>query len=270
MAKLENYQDRVVIVTGASSGIGRELARQLAARGATVALVARRTDRLDEEVSAIRSAGGKASAHPCDVCDRTAVNRVCQAVLKLYGRIDVLVNNAGYGRHVLFKDHEVEDIERMMQTNYMGVVYWMKAVLQPMRDRGEGFILNFSSFAGVVSQPDESAYCATKFAFAGLSESVSYELRPLNIQVSTAYPVLVKTELFTNEVMARMPKESLNGFMDVGDFVKQTLHEFEKGQINILIPKRYAWVQKLKALFPTMMGNKISAVKLEGLPDVTS
>src|SRR5439155_23140 len=103
----------------------------------------------------------------CDVAEGSSVERVVKAVLDRWGRVDLLVNNAGYGRHVLFKDHDVADIERMMRTNYLGTVYATKAVLPDMRGRGRGWIVNVSSVAGKLGQPDEAAYSASKFAVAG-------------------------------------------------------------------------------------------------------
>src|SRR5207247_6377619 len=123
-----------------------------------------------------------------------------------FGSVDLLVNDAGYGRHVLFKDHDAADIERMMRTNYLGVVWATKAVLPAMRARRRGWIVNISSVAGKLGQPDEAAYSASKFAVTGLSEGLSYELAPLGIHVMTVYPALVRTEMFTPEVMARMPR----------------------------------------------------------------
>src|SRR5213593_1965647 len=122
MAGLTDYQGTAGIVTGASSGIGAQLARDLAARGMRVALLARRADRLAALADEIRRGGAEAS------------------VLERFGRVDLLVNDAGYGRHVLFKDHDAADIERMMRTNYLGVVWATKAVLPAMRARRRGWI----------------------------------------------------------------------------------------------------------------------------------
>lgn len=267
MASNTLYQNRVAVVTGASSGIGTAMALEIARRGAKVALVARRQERLDELKEQVEKAGGQATAVACDVADKASVAAAHARVQEQLGSVDILVNNAGYGRHILFKDHDVADIERMMQTNYMGTVYWLKEVLPGMLQRGSGRILNLSSFAGIVAQPDEAAYAASKFAVAGLSESMAYELEPHGIQVSCAYPVLVRTEMFTDEIMNRMPKSTHESFISPEDFVVRTLAGFDAAEKHIVVPGKFAWVHKLKVLFPTLIGRKVAQVKLAGLPD---
>src|SRR5690242_2058807 len=229
MAGFTDYRGSAGIVTGASSGIGEQLARDLAARGMRVALVARRADRLQALAEEVRRAGGEAIAVPSDVGDRRAVEAAVGTAVGRFGRLDLLVNNAGYGRHVLFKDHDVADIERMMQTNYLGTVYATKAVLPTMRARGRGWIVNVASVAGKLGQPDEAAYSATKFAVAGLSEALSYELAPLGIHVMTVYPALVRTEMFTPDVIARMPKQATR-FLEPPEFSRHVLRALEQGQ----------------------------------------
>src|SRR6058998_637166 len=179
MPGFTGYRGAVGVVTGASSGIGAQLARDLAQRGMRVALLARREERLRELAEELVKRGGEAVAIACDVADRASVDGAIRGVVERYGQVDLLVNNAGYGRHVLFKDHDVADIERMMRTNYLGTVYGVHAVLPAMRARGRGWIVNIASVAGKLGQPDEVAYSATKFAVTGLSEGLAFELTPL-------------------------------------------------------------------------------------------
>ncbi len=268
MAGLINYSEKVAVITGASSGMGAELAGQLAQKGMRVALVARRTDRLEALADQIGQGGGTASVHPCDVADRNCVASSCQEIIEQYSQLDLLVNCAGYASHILFKDHDVDDIERMMLTNYMGTVYWIKQALPVMRDQGGGWILNFSSFAGLVPQVDEAAYTATKFAVTGLSEALACEFEPLGIHVMCVHPVLVRTEMFTPEVIARMPKETEKRFMAVDKFVAKILKALERGEHSIVLPRGYRGVVILKSLLPKMMTRKIGSVRLEALNDV--
>ena len=138
--RLRDLGGKRAVVTGASSGIGETLAREIARRGARVALVARRAERLAALAEEIESAGGAATAFPCDVADRAAVERTAAEVEAAFGGVDLLVNNAGFGRHVLFIDHDVDDIEAMTRANLLGTVYWTKSLLAGMRERGAGWL----------------------------------------------------------------------------------------------------------------------------------
>lgn len=257
----------VAVVTGASSGIGAASARALAARGMHVALVARRANRLAAGVAAIEAEGGRASAHPCDVGDPAAVVRCAGEIAATHGPVALLVNAAGYAVHALFVDHSLDQVEGMIRVNYLGTVAWIKAVLDDMRAAGRGRILNVSSFAGQLAQPDESGYSASKFAVTGLSEAIHHELAPLGITVTCVHPVLVRTEMFDDAVLARMPERTRDSFIDADAFACEALKALDRGEAIVTIPRRYGLVPRLKALFPKRMGRTIARVKLEGLPD---
>jgi len=256
---------RVALVTGASSGIGRALAQALAVRGARVALLARRHDRLEELACEIAAAGGEARAFACDVSERAAVEAARAGVEAALGPVEILVNAAGYVRHVLFADHEPEDVERMLRTNTLGTVFWIQAVLPAMRAARRGWIVNVSSLAGLLPQPDEAAYSASKHAVTGLSEALSYELEREGIRVLVVHPVLVRTEMFTPEVMARMPAGSERRFISAGRFAEETLRALARGDRSAVIPRRYRGAVLLRALSPVWMGNLMARVKLRGL-----
>jgi short-subunit dehydrogenase len=270
MAGLTRFRESVGIVTGASSGIGAQLARDLAARGMRVALLARRADRLRELAAAIAAAGGEAIAVPCDVADRAAVEGAVRLVTDRYGAVDLLVNNAGYGRHVLFKDHDVADVERMMRTNYLGTVYTTKAVLPGMRARRRGWIVNISSVAGKLGQPDEVAYSASKFAVTGFSEGLGYELAPLGIHVMVVYPALVRTEMFTPEVLARMPPSSTRSFVEPPVFSQQVLRALERGRYEVTVPRYVGLGYVVRLLLPGLYRRITTRLRLPVLPDLTT
>ena len=269
MAGLADYRNRVAVVTGASSGLGAQLARDLAAKGATVALLARRKDRLDALAAEIERSGGRAAGFACDVADRTSVEAAIAAVHARFGRIDLLVNNAGYVTHALFKDHDVADIERIMQTNFLGVVYACKAVLPLMRARGEGWIVNFSSVAGKLGQPDEAAYSASKFAVAGFSEGISYELDPLGIHVMCVHPALVRTEMFTDEVLARMPERAKRTFIEPPEFTRHVLRALERGAYEVTVPWYVKIAYVMRAVLPGLHRRITANLRLPALPDLT-
>ena len=268
MPGLTDYRDTVGIVTGASSGIGAQLARDLAARGMRVGLLARRAERLAALADEIGRAGGQALAAPCDVGEQPSVEAAVRAVVERFGRLDLLVNDAGYGRHVLFKDHDVADIERMMRTNYLGTVYATKAALPALRARGRGWIVNVSSVAGKLGQPDEAAYSATKFAVAGLSEGLAYELAPLGIHVMTVYPALVRTEMFTPDVLARMPPSALRSFVEPPAFSAAVLRALGRGRHEVTVPGYVGIAYVVRALLPGFHRWMTARIRLPVLPDL--
>ena len=270
MAGLADYTGRTALISGASSGIGAELARQVARRGARVALVARRRERLDQLSREISGAGGQSSIHVCDVANRTEVEATHRAVQEKWGGVDLLINNAGSNHHALFKDLDVGEIERMTQTNYLGPVYWMKSVLPSMQERGRGWIINMSSLAGLIPQPDEAAYSATKFAVAGLSEGLSYELEPLGIHVMTVYPALVRTEMFTPEVLARMPAGAERSFVEPPEFCRQVLHALARGRFEVTVPRYVGIAYAVRALLPGFHRRMTKRIRLPKLPDLTT
>jgi short-subunit dehydrogenase len=267
---LTDFRDRVAVVTGASSGIGAQLARDLAGRGAHVALLARRADRLEQLADELGQSGVTALPVVCDVADRGAVDAALERIVRQLGHVDLLVNNAGYGAHVLFKDHDVADIERMVRTNVLGVVYTIKAVLPTMRSRRQGWIVNFSSVAGKLGQPDEAVYSATKFAVNGLSEGLSYELAPLGIHVMTVYPALVRTEMFTDAVMARMPKGSARSFLEPPEFTREVLRALGRGEFEVTVPRYVKIGYAVRTMFPSLHRRITRRIRLPVLPDLTS
>ena len=269
MAQSIDYSTSVAVVTGASGGIGRALALELSRRGARVALVARRRDRLDALAAEIAASGGQASVHICDVSDLAAVESACSDVVQTWGGIDLLFNNAGYVRHVLLKDHALDDIDRMTRTNYLGTVAWMKNALPTMRSKGRGWIVNISSFAGVLPQVDEAAYSATKAAVTAISEVAGHEFAPLGISVLAVHPVLVRSEMFTDEVMARMPRGTEGRFIEADAFCLELLRALERGETSVVIPRKFGAVPWLKGLLPGFFGRIMARTRTEVLSDLT-
>lgn len=268
MAGLRNLKGRTAVVTGASSGLGRGLAKALAARGARVALAARREDRLRDVAAEIESAGGEAVVIPCDVGSPEAIESAARKVLADWGHVDLLVNAAGYARHVLFKDQEPADAEKMMRVNYFGVANWIRAVLPAMRERGQGWIMNLSSFAGRLGQPDEATYAATKFAVTGLTESLAMELEPYGIHVMCVYPVLVRTEMFDEPTIERMPEQTRNSFIEVDEFCETVLAALARGAYEVTVPRKFGLVYLVRLLFPGMMRRQTAAIRLPILPEL--
>lgn len=201
-------QSKVVVITGASSGIGRATALQFAAEGARVALLARRQALIETLAKEIEQAGGKAIAIPTDVTNREQVQAAVTIIEKLWQRIDVLINNAGYGVYGTVENCEPEDFEGQIQVNYLGVVYTTKAFLPLMRRQRSGTIINVSSICGKVVTPLDSGYCASKFALNAFTTILRKELENTGISVCLVCPGFTETG-WENAVVQRSNRSPL-------------------------------------------------------------
>ncbi|PJK09920.1 oxidoreductase [Lysobacteraceae bacterium NML08-0793] len=191
-----NIENKVVVITGASSGLGEATARHLAALGAKVVLGARRIERLDKLAADIKAQGGEALAVAMDVARREDVEALAQAALEAFGRIDVLINNAGIMPGALLSARKVDEWDKMIDVNIKGVLYGIAAVLPDMLARQSGHIINLSSVAGLrVSSGGGTVYSATKFAVKAISEGLRAEMAEHNIRVTTLYPGAIESEL---------------------------------------------------------------------------
>ena len=191
---MSEIQNKVVIITGASSGLGEATAKRLAASGAKLMLAARREDRLKELVAAIAQTGGTANYLVTDVTDRAQVEALAKQTLSTYGRIDVLVNNAGLMPLSPLDQIKVEEWDQMIDVNIKGVLYGIAAVLPTMRQQKSGHIINLSSVAGHKVFPGAAVYCATKFAVRAISEGLRLESNG-EIRSTNISPGAVATEL---------------------------------------------------------------------------
>lgn len=195
---MSNTQGKVVIITGASSGLGEATAHRLAKAGAKLMLAARREDRLKDLVSTINNNGGTAKYQVTDVTDRDQVEALAKSTHQAYGRIDVLVNNAGLMPLSPLDETKVDEWDKMIDVNIKGVLYNIAAVLPIMRQQQSGHIINLSSVAGHHVFPAGAVYCATKFAVKAISEGVRLESNG-QIRSTNISPGAVDTEL-TNTI----------------------------------------------------------------------
>jgi short-subunit dehydrogenase len=187
------WSGSVALISGASSGIGAELARQAVARGARVGLLARSTKDLEELQATL---GANAVVATADVTSSASLEAAVAHVTETLGPVDIVVNNAGIGHYGTFLDTDVEDFERMVQTNYLGAVRLLKATLPAMVARRRGHVVSVGSISGRIGSPFEPAYSASKFALTGLTEALSVELSPFGIGVSLVNPGPVQTPFF--------------------------------------------------------------------------
>lgn len=189
-----SLRETVVIVTGASSGIGAATAVACGREGMRVTLAARRKDRLERVADAVRAAGGEARAVPTDVTDEAAVRALVDGTVAACGRLDVLINNAGAGLLATVAQTSAAEFEALMRLNFLGAVYGVLAALPYMRRRGAGHIVNVASVVGKRASPFRAAYVASKFALVGFSEALRIELRGEGIHVTCVCPIGTATE----------------------------------------------------------------------------
>jgi NADP-dependent 3-hydroxy acid dehydrogenase YdfG len=190
-----NIEGKVVVITGASSGLGEATARLLSAQGASVVLGARRVDRIQPLADELIGRGGKALAVATDVTQRDQVQKLVDAAVQTYGRVDVMLNNAGLMPQAPLERLKVDEWDRMIDVNIKGVLYGIAAALPYMKQQKAGHIINVSSVAGHKVGPGFAVYAATKHAVRALSEGLRQEVKPYNIRTTVISPGAVATEL---------------------------------------------------------------------------
>jgi len=241
------------------------LSLRLAKEGARVALCARRAAELESLAAEIRAVGGEAHVLPCDVSDRAAVENVCAQALSQLGRVDILFNNAGYGHHRTFLEWDIADIERMMRVNYLGSVYFAKALLPQMVERRTGWVVFVASVAGKIGTPEESAYAATKFAMVGLAEALSIELEDAGVHVLTVCPGVIRTPFFDEEALARMPPVSRNQFVEPEKLVDAIFKALARGRHELTYPGKLAVAYVVKAVAPEFMRRQVKRTTIDAI-----
>jgi len=189
-----NVEKKVIVITGASSGIGEATAKLLAKHGATVVLGARRSDRLEAIAKEIRTAGGTAEYQTLDVTQRSQLEAIVQFAQSKFGRVDVLINNAGVMPLSALDQLKVDEWDRMIDVNIKGVLYGIAAVLPVMKAQKTGQIINLSSIGGHAVSPTAAVYCATKFAVGAISEGLRQEVGG-DIRVTVISPGVTESEL---------------------------------------------------------------------------
>jgi len=204
MNGMKNLKDKVVVVTGAGSGIGRATALAFAGEGAELVLADISPERLEEVSAEIERMGAKVSWRRVDVSDRSQVRDLAEFVIENRGRVDILHNNAGVGLGQLLEMTAIEDLEWVMNINFWGVVYGVTYFLPHMIERKRGHIVNTASGAGLVALPGVGGYTASKFAVVGYSEALRAELKGHGIGVSAVCPGIINTRI-VSEGRINMP-----------------------------------------------------------------
>ncbi len=205
---------KVALVTGASRGIGRAIAKTLAAQGATVLLGARDAAKLGEAVGEIEAAGGRAEAIALDVADRASIDAAFAKLLEAHGRLDHLVNNAGITRDTLVLRMKPEDWEQVLDTNLGGAFYCIQAALKPMLKQRSGRIVNITSVVGLTGNAGQANYAASKAGLIGLTRSVAREVASRSITVNAVAPGFIETDM--TAAMTDKAKEAMAASIPMG------------------------------------------------------
>jgi short-subunit dehydrogenase len=238
---------RVCVVTGASSGIGRATAIEMARAGATLALVSRDGDALARTRDQI---GGASTAHTCDVADAEAVSKTVAEILEVHGAIDVLFANAGYGHFRPLVEMTNEQIERMVAVNVLGQMYFVREVLPSMMRRRSGHVIVMSSTNGRIPPPLMTVYNATRFASIGFAESLLYEVEPYGIGVTIVYPGAIDTPFFAEPEfgLMRTPKK-----IPPSRVARAIVRGAERGAYDVTIPASLRLPAIVRALAPPLV-----------------
>jgi NADP-dependent 3-hydroxy acid dehydrogenase YdfG len=205
-----NLSGKVAVITGASSGIGKAIARHLAGRGVMVSLGARRMDKLEALQSQIHAQGGKSTVFLTDVRQKESVEGLIQHTVDIFGKVDVMINNAGVMLLSKLEELRFEEWNTMIDTNLKGMLHGIGAALPYFRAQKEGHFINLSSLSGHRVDPTSAVYSATKFAVRALSEGLRQEVKPYNIRTTIISPGVIQSEL-THSITDPYAKEMVRG-----------------------------------------------------------
>lgn len=254
---MSTLKNKVVLITGASSGFGEDAALRFAKEGCKLVLAARRMDRLQNLASKIQDMGGEAMAVPVDIVNPADVDNMVQTTLDLYGQIDILFNNAGIGRVEWFEKFSLErDINTLVGVNLTGLMQVTRVVLPHMLERRQGHIINMVSVAGLIAPPLLTTYAASKFGVRAFTDALRREVAPLGIKVSGIYPGPASTE-FGQHVGKNDSYNSVRSFFGgrlTSDYVASRVVGVAKHPCrSLVIPWWYRIPAALESVFPVLV-----------------
>jgi short-subunit dehydrogenase len=248
-----NFKNKVIVITGASSGIGEAAAEQFAKKGANVVLVARRKEKLEQVEKKLAKHSVKTLVQVCDVSDKAQVKQMSDKVIETFSQIDVLVNNAGFVIYGKVEELSIEDIESQMQTNYFGMVNCTKSFLPHFLKQNSGHIVNVASVGGSFSIPGVASYCATKFAMLGFSEGLHHELHGKNVGVTVVSPIMVRTSLFDHPSFKNFTKHATGISLSSETVANAIIKAANSTRLEIVVPSVVRIAIWLKHTFPFLI-----------------
>jgi NAD(P)-dependent dehydrogenase (short-subunit alcohol dehydrogenase family) len=269
-ARQYDLRGKVALVTGASRGLGLVLARELAREGACLVICARDPEELERARGELAAAGAEVLAVPCDVTSRAQVDNLAAAAVQRFGRVDVLVNNAGMIQVGPMEVMTLEDYEAAMKIHFWAPLFTTLALLPQMKERGEGRIVNISSIGGKIAVPHLLPYCASKFALVGFSEGLRAELAKDGISVTTVCPGLMRTGSPVNAFFKGRHREEYAWFT-IGDSLpgtsisadkaaRQIVSACKRGEAEIVLSLPAQLAVMFHGVFPGPVADLLGAV----------
>lgn len=246
------FKEKVVIITGASSGIGRASALLFAKQGANLVLVARNKDKLNQVYQDLKKFPISVLVCQCDVSDKIQVEKMAKQVLGKFDSVDILVNNAGFAIYGSVSKLTIEEIESQMQTNYFGMIYCVKSFLPMMLKQNSGHIVNVASVAASFGLPGIASYCASKFAMLGFSEGLKHELKGTGVGITVVSPIMVRTNFFDHPSFEKMPKYSPTS-LSAETVAKSILKAAKSPRLEIIVPSFVRGAVWIKETFPYLI-----------------
>jgi short-subunit dehydrogenase len=244
-----DFRNKVVLITGASSGIGRESATEFAKLGADIILVSRTKENLEHVADELKKFNITTLVCQCDVSKKDQVKEMSRIVLEKFDSVDILVNNAGFALYGSVSDLSIDDIESQMETNYFGMVYCIKYFLPSMLDKKSGHIVNVASVAASFGLPGIVPYCASKFAMLGFSEGLKHELKNSGVGITVVSPIMVRTNFFEHPSFEKMPKFSPTS-LSSKTVAKAILRAANSPRLEIIVPSLVRGAVWIKNTFP--------------------
>ena len=255
-----DFKNKVVLITGASSGIGKQTAIEFAKLGSSIILVARRKNKLEQVEKELKQFNVNTLVCVCDVSKKDQVEELSKIVLQKFNSIDILVNNAGFAIYGLVSDLSINEIESQMETNYFGMIYCVKNFLPLMLKKKSGHIVNVASVGASFGVPGVSSYCATKFAMLGFSEGLKHELYGTGVGLTVVSPIMVRTPLFEHPSFTNFSKFSTGVSLSSETVAKTIIKASNSSRLEIVVPSVARVVIWFKQTFPFLINPIIGRI----------